>query len=211
MYTYQHIIYYHTTITYCKIDLDPCGHTAPCENGATCSNTGPDQYECLCTAGFEGDSCERETDECDPNPCRNGGSCQVSVMHTVGSTAASHQSVLQAEVLSIHRIYWQTTCASVWIVSVEEIVEIKVGNSLNAWGGKDITNFTVISGSPGSGSGLGAVTGGAVAAVLLLVVIVVLIVILVAVLRRKRAATHTTVAGKWQFAAVAVHASYSRI
>ena len=58
-------------------DLDPCGHTTPCENGATCNNTGPDQYECLCAAGFEGDSCERETNECDPNPCRNGGTCMV--------------------------------------------------------------------------------------------------------------------------------------
>ena len=58
-------------------DLDPCGHTTPCENGATCNNTGPDQYECLCAAGFEGDSCERETNECDPNPCMNGGTCKV--------------------------------------------------------------------------------------------------------------------------------------
>jgi len=62
----------------CDVGLDPCGHTTPCENGATCNNTGPDQYECLCAAGFEGDSCERETNECDPNPCMNGGSCTVS-------------------------------------------------------------------------------------------------------------------------------------
>ena len=63
---------------YVSSDLDRCGHTTPCENGATCNNTGPDQYECLCAAGFEGVNCERETDECDPSPCMNGGACTVS-------------------------------------------------------------------------------------------------------------------------------------
>jgi len=72
-------------------DLDPCGNNTPCENGATCNNTGPDQYECLCAAGFEGDSCERETNECDPNPCMNGGNCQVSAIYN--GIATSCQSV----------------------------------------------------------------------------------------------------------------------
>jgi len=66
------------SIQFCAAGLDPCGQTGRCENGATCNNTGPDQYECLCAAGFEGDSCERKTNECDPNPCMNGGSCTVS-------------------------------------------------------------------------------------------------------------------------------------
>ena len=40
--------------------------------------TGPDQFECQCVEGYEGDRCElMVTDECDPDPCQNGGTCTV--------------------------------------------------------------------------------------------------------------------------------------
>jgi len=74
--------------SYCSpyTDLDPCGHTTPCQNGATCSNTGPGTYECQCTDSYEGVQCEHNwTDECDPNPCLNGGSCSVSLAHWITS------------------------------------------------------------------------------------------------------------------------------
>ena len=39
---------------------------------------GPDQFECQCVEGYEGDRCElMVTDECDPDPCQNGGTCTV--------------------------------------------------------------------------------------------------------------------------------------
>eukprot|EP01046_Picozoa_sp_COSAG06_P098863 COSAG06_NODE_44960_length_358_cov_26.791506_1_plen_119_part_11 len=31
-----------------------------------------DDYACGCTAGYEGDSCELDLDECESNPCVNG-------------------------------------------------------------------------------------------------------------------------------------------
>lgn len=43
-----------------------------CENGGICS---PATGTCMCAAGFEGDVCEVETDECAGNPCENGGTC----------------------------------------------------------------------------------------------------------------------------------------
>lgn len=65
----------------CRVfpDLNYCTHHKPCMNGATCSNTGQGSYTCSCRPGFTGASCEIQVNECAGNPCRNGGSCTVSV------------------------------------------------------------------------------------------------------------------------------------
>lgn len=59
-------------------DLNFCTHHHPCVNGATCMNTGQGSYTCTCLPGFTGVNCELEMQECDSNPCRNGGVCTVS-------------------------------------------------------------------------------------------------------------------------------------
>lgn len=33
-------------------------------------------YHCLCPRGFTGKNCEMETNECESNPCQNGGRCK---------------------------------------------------------------------------------------------------------------------------------------
>ncbi|XP_034024113.1 delta-like protein C [Thalassophryne amazonica] len=60
---------------FCNQDLNYCTNHKPCQNDATCTNTGHGSYTCTCKPGFSGKDCETETNECDSNPCKNGGSC----------------------------------------------------------------------------------------------------------------------------------------
>uniref|UniRef100_A0A8C7IQ09 Delta-like protein n=1 Tax=Oncorhynchus kisutch TaxID=8019 RepID=A0A8C7IQ09_ONCKI len=59
----------------CDKDLNFCGTKQPCLNGGTCSNTGPDKYQCSCVEGYSGVNCERAEHACLSEPCSNGGSC----------------------------------------------------------------------------------------------------------------------------------------
>ena len=63
-------------------DLNYCTHHRPCQNGATCTNTGAGSYTCSCRPGFSGTNCEilrdENLDDCKENPCLNGGTCEVS-------------------------------------------------------------------------------------------------------------------------------------
>ncbi|XP_026186347.1 delta-like protein C [Mastacembelus armatus] len=61
---------------YCDQDLNYCTNHKPCQNDASCTNTGQGSYTCTCRQGFTGKNCEIETNECDSNPCKNGGSCK---------------------------------------------------------------------------------------------------------------------------------------
>ncbi|XP_072247980.1 delta-like protein C [Leuresthes tenuis] len=61
---------------YCDQDLNYCTNHKPCQNEASCTNTGQGSYTCTCRPGFSGKNCEIETNECDSNPCKSGGSCK---------------------------------------------------------------------------------------------------------------------------------------
>ena len=60
------------------VDLNYCTNNKPCQNGATCTNTGQGGYTCACAPGYTGTNCEREINDCLYQPCLNGGNCTVS-------------------------------------------------------------------------------------------------------------------------------------
>ena len=63
---------------YCE-ELDSCHASRnPCKNGATCQDIVDgvaDSFNCSCVPGYEGTFCEKNIDECQSNPCINGGFC----------------------------------------------------------------------------------------------------------------------------------------
>ena len=65
---------------------DPC-RELPCLNGGTCTADGRD-FTCACAAGYEGDNCETEIDECAGNSaCKNGATC-VDLLGTYACVCA---------------------------------------------------------------------------------------------------------------------------
>ena len=81
--------------------------------------TEPDQFECQCVEGYEGDRCElMVTDECDPDPCQNGGTC--TVRHSVYMLMKNH-----ALIISLFRTSSKTLSASVGRGTREICVRMK--------------------------------------------------------------------------------------
>ncbi|KAM3825296.1 protein crumbs homolog 2 [Vipera latastei] len=79
--------------THCEEDLNECS-AHPCLNGGEClersnqsyygrhadfperfSSRAAAGYICSCHPGFEGETCSVNTNECESQPCQNGGSC----------------------------------------------------------------------------------------------------------------------------------------
>ena len=74
---YSYLLVYLTACLFLSTDLNYCTHHKPCKNDATCTNTGQGSYTCECAAGFTGTNCEIEVDDCQQQPCFNGGTCTV--------------------------------------------------------------------------------------------------------------------------------------
>jgi len=63
----------------------PCAKV--CANGGTCVESEGTE-SCACAAGFTGDTCETNVDDCASNPCSNNGVCQDGVnAYTCACTA----------------------------------------------------------------------------------------------------------------------------
>ena len=89
-------------LTFTFTDVDEC-NPSPCLHGATCRESSTSQYiallefECICTDGWEGQTCEIDANECESVPCLNGATCVDS-----------------QDLVSIPIAEYRCTCASGW-------------------------------------------------------------------------------------------------
>lgn len=61
---------------FCQRDINECIISSPCQNRATCQNLFG-TYKCFCQSGFSGRNCEVNIDDCERQPCENGGRCMT--------------------------------------------------------------------------------------------------------------------------------------
>lgn len=60
----------------CNISARPCDLLQPCRNQDYCSNNNSElyyPYQCSCSYGFLGLTCQYDTRSCERNPCWNNG------------------------------------------------------------------------------------------------------------------------------------------
>lgn len=107
-----HINYAHIIRWYRYIDLVPCDTDQPCENSATCTNTGAGGYTCTCPPGYHGQHCQNEDNECESSPCINGN-CEVRIPAGCIMKIALVHCVLSLSLLLYNRISSMATSVTV--------------------------------------------------------------------------------------------------
>ncbi|XP_064014838.1 protein delta homolog 2 [Pogoniulus pusillus] len=66
----------------CEMKMGPCEKAgSPCKNGGQCQdeNGFASNFTCRCLAGFVGDLCEEDVDDCLMRPCANGATCHDGI------------------------------------------------------------------------------------------------------------------------------------
>uniref|UniRef100_A0A3P8RFC4 FAT atypical cadherin 1a n=1 Tax=Astatotilapia calliptera TaxID=8154 RepID=A0A3P8RFC4_ASTCA len=101
--------------------LGPYCRDNPCKNSGKCIDSldGP---VCECEAGFQGDRCLSDVDECIKNPCANGGQCQ----NTYGSYKCNCSQGFSGAVCELQDVHSNNLVSNSWNIGLEEVIGIVV-------------------------------------------------------------------------------------
>ncbi len=97
------------------IPADYCKGQTCCKNGTICRVSSTEGYECECPDGLYGSNCQFIA-QCAPQPCQNGGTCNVSVC------AAFDNIIVATKVYCIRRTIKVTTVVPVQEATLAETV-----------------------------------------------------------------------------------------
>ncbi|CAH1790499.1 unnamed protein product [Owenia fusiformis] len=74
------------------VGIDEC-ESNPCTNNGTCVDRH-DAFECVCLPGYEGATCNIDTNECLSNPCQNGAECIDNMNFFTCNCSAGYRGIL---------------------------------------------------------------------------------------------------------------------
>lgn len=73
------------------LDFDSC-KLEPCKHGI-CKDT-LDGFECKCHAGFYGETCDWNTDDCIGNACENNSTCEDGILNYTCNCSSGFKGIL---------------------------------------------------------------------------------------------------------------------
>ncbi|XP_019644209.1 PREDICTED: protein crumbs homolog 1-like [Branchiostoma belcheri] len=95
-------------------DIDDCA-SSPCQHGGICTDLH-NSYSCTCAAGWEGDNCELDTNECETNACNTGYTCVNHIGYYVCLSEVLNHSKGQ----NVRSICGPESCADGWTCEARE-------------------------------------------------------------------------------------------
>ena len=89
----------------CKQDIDECTVDPDLCNYGSCNNT-LGSYFCTCHLGYTGNLCQSEINECEPNPCQNGATCDDLInAFRCNCTEGSYTHYQSIQILEWYKVY----------------------------------------------------------------------------------------------------------
>ena len=83
-------------------------------------------FKCFCVPGWKGDTCNINIDDCCPDPCQHGGTCQVRRGEYFDSPLTLN-STRKLRMINFYNTRIKSTALTVFVLLVTEEIVVKFG------------------------------------------------------------------------------------